>query len=415
MRSQRQNLLRTVSEAALFLDGDLSAWLQRVADAIAVDLDRGYGAQVVLFDPSRPKTPALAGATTGGPPGLLQYVLTINERSPDWELARITPARVSQLCTFRELAGGSATQNFFEDKPLDGIVIKDWVALMLPLGMNRLLMAGGFTTNEARLKNQQRQNWNELVPLLSTGLSLQLSAAAARSDEKHSDKHHRSPPGVSTSCVSARRHLQEVAQKADRAQAVRSFDAPTESNLSSTVVDGSWMLVDRFEADGRRLNVAVPNPTRNPTATLTPRQRQVAKLAAEGLSNKEIGYRLGVEESTIGSLIANVLHLLKMRRREELVTALHVPHRSTVVTCGALPVRVMSCPALPTGAIQGLTSSESDVALRAASGVSTRTIAAARGVSSRTVVNQLSSVFRKLSVASRSELASLLAGQQKST
>lgn len=408
MSSQRQKLSRIVREAALFLDGDLSAWLQRVAEAIAVDLDRGYGVQVVLFDSSRPKTPALAGATTGGPPGLLRYVLTINEHSSDWEVARITPTAIGQLCTFREIAGGSAMENFFADKPLDGAIMKDWVAVMLPLGKNRLLMAGGFATSEARLKNQQRQTWSELVPVLSAGLSLQLSAAAARCDGPNL------PPGNDPSCMSARRHLQEVARKADSDPAGHSRGELSELSCSSTLVDGSWILVDRFEADGRRLNVAVPNPTQTRTASLTPRQREVAKLAAEGLSNKEIGYRLGISESTVGSQLSNVLHFLKMRRREELVTE-RLLHRNTVVRCGRIPVRVTSCPALPSAMIRGLTSSERDVATQAASGVATRAIAAARGVSSRTVVNQLASVFRKLGVASRSELASLLADRQKST
>jgi DNA-binding CsgD family transcriptional regulator len=52
-----------------------------------------------------------------------------------------------------------------------------------------------------------------------------------------------------------------------------------------------------------------------------------------------------------------------------------------------------------------LTDAEKDVAWRAARGDRTRAIAAARGSARRTVEHQLLSVFRKLAVASRAELA----------
>ncbi len=55
-----------------------------------------------------------------------------------------------------------------------------------------------------------------------------------------------------------------------------------------------------------------------------------------------------------------------------------------------------------------LTSAERDVAFRALSGASNREIAIARGSSERTVANQVSSLFRKLGIGSRAELAMVL-------
>ena len=52
-----------------------------------------------------------------------------------------------------------------------------------------------------------------------------------------------------------------------------------------------------------------------------------------------------------------------------------------------------------------LTRSEREVAWRAAQGESARQIAAARRTSKRTVDHQLASIFRKLGIASRSELS----------
>jgi DNA-binding NarL/FixJ family response regulator len=57
-----------------------------------------------------------------------------------------------------------------------------------------------------------------------------------------------------------------------------------------------------------------------------------------------------------------------------------------------------------------LTPSERDVALRAFEGASNRAIATARGTSERTIANQLKSIYRKLGVYSRAELAAVLAG-----
>jgi DNA-binding CsgD family transcriptional regulator len=53
----------------------------------------------------------------------------------------------------------------------------------------------------------------------------------------------------------------------------------------------------------------------------------------------------------------------------------------------------------------GLTEAEREVAALAAAGVSNGEIARGRGRAPRTVANQLASVFRKLGVASRAELA----------
>ena len=55
-----------------------------------------------------------------------------------------------------------------------------------------------------------------------------------------------------------------------------------------------------------------------------------------------------------------------------------------------------------------LTEAEQDIALRVFQGETTQRIARARGVSAKTVGNQLESIFRKLGVASRTELVLFL-------
>ncbi len=68
---------------------------------------------------------------------------------------------------------------------------------------------------------------------------------------------------------------------------------------------------------------------------------------------------------------------------------------------------VLSFPIPPQDSFEGasLSRSEADVARLAAEGLSNADIAARRGTSVRTVANQIASIFRKLGVSSRRELA----------
>jgi two-component system, NarL family, nitrate/nitrite response regulator NarL len=58
---------------------------------------------------------------------------------------------------------------------------------------------------------------------------------------------------------------------------------------------------------------------RDPVAVLTPRERDVLTILAEGRSNKEIGNRLDLSEKTIKHHVANILQKLRARNRVEVV------------------------------------------------------------------------------------------------
>lgn len=66
--------------------------------------------------------------------------------------------------------------------------------------------------------------------------------------------------------------------------------------------------------------------------------------------------------------------------------------------------RPVDGPRLPTS----LSDAEADVARRVVAGETNEQIAANRGTSARTVANQIASIFRKLGVASRTELVAML-------
>ena len=56
------------------------------------------------------------------------------------------------------------------------------------------------------------------------------------------------------------------------------------------------------------------------TETLTPRERQILELMAEGLGNKEIAWRLKISEHTVKFHVSSILAKLDASSRTEAVT-----------------------------------------------------------------------------------------------
>jgi DNA-binding NarL/FixJ family response regulator len=128
---------------------------------------------------------------------------------------------------------------------------------------------------------------------------------------------------------------------------------------------------------------------------LTPRELTVVTLAAEGHSDKRIAYDLGVSKQTVATHLSRAREKLGLRNRLDLITLFVAP--PSAVEAG------------PWWAAS-LSRSERDVVVAVLEGKSHRQIAIERGRSVRTVANQVGSVFRKLGISSRAELA-VLAGR----
>jgi DNA-binding NarL/FixJ family response regulator len=56
---------------------------------------------------------------------------------------------------------------------------------------------------------------------------------------------------------------------------------------------------------------------------LTPREAEVARLAADGTSNREIASSLAISPRTVERHITNILTKLGLRNRTELATVVH--------------------------------------------------------------------------------------------
>jgi DNA-binding NarL/FixJ family response regulator len=81
----------------------------------------------------------------------------------------------------------------------------------------------------------------------------------------------------------------------------------------------------------RRLNAVAHAPVleRDGTEALTPRERQVARLVGEGLSNKEIGRHLCIEVTTVKNHVHNILRKLDVSRRGQAAAYLQAEKEAT--------------------------------------------------------------------------------------
>jgi DNA-binding CsgD family transcriptional regulator len=101
---------------------------------------------------------------------------------------------------------------------------------------------------------------------------------------------------------------------------------------------GGIALVDRARHELRALGVRVPRPVLSGLESLTPSERRVADIVAQGLSNRDAAQALFVTEKTIEAHLSRAYRKLNIHSRNELTNALTTPESREPPNSGAQPV-----------------------------------------------------------------------------
>lgn len=104
------------------------------------------------------------------------------------------------------------------------------------------------------------------------------------------------------------------------ARGVIARDAPADRLTAASVAVASGLCaLDQASLEGLLVPVAPPPPLETDTAPLTPREREVLELLAEGLSNKIVALRLDISEHTAKFHVNSILDKLEADTRTDAV------------------------------------------------------------------------------------------------
>ena len=104
--------------------------------------------------------------------------------------------------------------------------------------------------------------------------------------------------------------LAESLDKGARAYVLKTVRGAEITDVIKAVADGR-VLLDERTLTRRRTD------HEDPTADLTPSERKVLDLIGDGLSNREIGEKLGVAEKTVKNHITSLLSKMGLQRRTQ--------------------------------------------------------------------------------------------------
>lgn len=310
-----------VLEAAYALDDpDPHAWTRRIVEAASPIFDRGLGTLAMLHERLPDGSlPLLSVAGAGPLPFTVETALGVVEQTPP-SMVREMSRRPAWAATASELLGSVHALHHHEVWQSGALEagIRDnlgcfAVSAHLQLSINALSPDAGRLT--------RRERW----PLVQ--LATHLQAALRLRDATRSAEAVIRPDGVVLDAerdarpASMREALRErvLAIEWARTKGRRKNDLEA-LEVWQGLLDGRWSLVEQLEHDGKRFYVARENAVAGvgPNA-LRPRERQVLALAATGVTNKVVGYTLGISASTVSLHLRAAAGKMGVSTRTELL------------------------------------------------------------------------------------------------
>jgi len=404
-------------EASYALDGVPRDRRRRVLEA-AIPLFGGEE-MVVLFEASVSvsNVEIQACEVPNGRPETEALAIAVND---------IAPPEVTDLVYRSGAVVGSLSEQVFPKVPAaaslycesTGNSYRDQVfAVARPAADSVVLMVSprrSFQSTSVR----ERRRWGLAMAHVGTGLRLQRALAAAAQDRAEPEAvldssgalHHAVGPAQGED---ARGLLREAVRQVERARSRCGRSDPDAAMESwKGLVGGRWSLVDRFDRDGRRFVVAHKNePGVTDPRGLSPREYQIAERIGLGRSTKEIAYELGLSLSAVSMGVKSANRKLGLASRVELASFFSpggIRARLLEMDLHGKRWLVGAHPLLSDGDLSTLSPAEREVATALVAGSTSAEVAKRRGTSARTVANQIASIFMKLGVNSRVELAARL-------
>jgi len=406
-----------VVETAYVLDGDTKHWLERLADTVEPILDMGLGLGITYGRPVPPDL-GLEYFVARGPhqhrmeSGISPFVSSISWPVFERMLNYHSPARtLSELVYPVQPSHAQVVEQITPDHPADILVV-----VCNSGGDGGVAMLSALLLEPRRLGRVERRQLNRLAAHLSSGLRLRSHLADLDLDDGKRTEAILKPDGKLLEArgpatpKSARERLRKAVVQSERARGPLRRDDPDEAlALWEALVKGRWSLVDHFDSDGSRMVVAVENePGVQDPRGLTPMQLRIAESLGQGRTAKEIGYAYGISVSAVNNAIAGVRTKLGLSSRAEVASFFSpfgVRAHLLKLDIGQDTLLVGEYGGCELGALSELTEAEREVALMVLQGATNDVIALRRSVSYNTVANQIKSLYAKLDVSNRAELA----------
>ncbi len=404
-----------VVEMAYRLDGTEAEWLADVLQRTRSDIDNGCGVYAFTGYDAVPNLPAS--------PVFVQHDLDPQYAARLMEANRDAPSAIYDLLRKRLVTCGGLAQELGPDSP----VVKHFRSLMEPIGVSDGFSMfakdaeGGSVSISAPARKtlhpapRVRGIWRRVGLHVASALRLRrkLVAQSAVRDALIDPSGRVHDAGLSVKDDNtARGALIASVRDMERARSKELRKSSGEAlELWRGLVAGQWSLVEHWESGDRRYLAAYRNSpeARDPRA-LTPTERSILKYLTHGATNKDIVYALGLPEGTVSTSVTRILKKLRLKRRVD-VALLGDPSRMERLDIAVdnEEIGVLAVDARPRGEAAALLSdAELEVATYVVRGLSNEQIASARQVAVRTVANQVRSIFEKLGIENRSQLAQAL-------
>ena len=403
-------------EASYELEHDDVAWRRRVLECAAP-----------LFGPrEKPLGLCVARATpTHVDVEILGFRGPSRVREQGLDVITAAPPRALDLLWRSGATVGSLSELVFSKLPhapplffeASGGVARDAISVQGRIDSERTLAILSPRSEIATTTREERRRWHQAMCHVAAGLRLRRAAVACAGEldadatlDPSGRVHH--ADGAARS-ASARESLRVAVRNVEHARSSKGRRDPIEAMESwCGLVDGRWSLVDRFDSDGKRFVVAVRNaPDVLDPRGLSRREQQIAELVGLGRSTKEIAYELGLSLSAVSMTAGRARRKLGLGSRTELASFFApagMRGRLAETTLAGERVLVGAHPLLDPSTVERLSPAERSIATALLEGHTSAEIASRRRTSERTVANQIRSIFEKLGVASRVELAARL-------